>query len=43
MTKTEENKGKISETEKSIEVAAVDVKKVAKESQKEQGLFNSRK
>ncbi|MCB2338721.1 C40 family peptidase [Clostridium estertheticum] len=42
MIKTEDNKGKISETEKSIEVAAVEVKKVAKESQKEQGLFNSR-
>ncbi|MBU3159741.1 C40 family peptidase [Clostridium frigoris] len=42
MIKTEENKGKISETQKSIEVAAVEVKKVAKESQKEQELFNSR-
>ncbi|MBU3074914.1 C40 family peptidase [Clostridium estertheticum] len=42
MIKTEDNKRKISETEKSIEVAAVEVKKVAKESQKEQGLFNSR-
>ncbi|MBU3177830.1 C40 family peptidase [Clostridium estertheticum] len=42
MIKTEDNKRKMSETEKSIEVAAVEVKNVAKESQKEQGLFNSR-
>ena len=42
MIKMEDNERKISKTEKSIEVASVEVKKVAKESQKEQGLFNSR-
>ena len=42
MAKTEENKGKISETEKAIESATAEVKQVEKESQKEQELFNSR-
>jgi peptidoglycan hydrolase CwlO-like protein len=42
MAKTEENKGKITETEKAIESATADVKKVEKESEKQQELFNSR-
>jgi cell wall-associated NlpC family hydrolase len=42
MAKTEENQGKISETEKAIESAAVEVKRVENEAQKEQELFNSR-
>ena len=42
MTKTEENKGKISETKNEIESAAAQVKKVEKDTQKEQDLYNSR-
>ena len=42
MAKTEENKGKISETEKAIANAAIEIIKVEKESEKEQELFNSR-
>ena len=42
MAKTEENKIKISETQKAIKKASAEVKKVEKEAQKEQDLFNSR-
>jgi cell wall-associated NlpC family hydrolase len=42
MAKTEDNKGKISETEKAIKSAAIQVKKVENEAQVEQELFNSR-
>jgi len=42
MAKTEENKIKISKTEKAIEKASAEVKQVEKEAQKEQELFNSR-
>ena len=42
MAKTEENKIKISETEKAIKKALTEVKKIEKEAQKEQELFNSR-
>ncbi len=42
MAKTEENKVKISETEKAIESASVQIKKVETEAQAEQELFNSR-
>jgi cell wall-associated NlpC family hydrolase len=42
MAKTEENKKKITETEKGIESAAAEIKEVEKESEKEQQLFNSR-
>jgi cell wall-associated NlpC family hydrolase len=42
MAKTEENKGKINETEKAIQSATVEVNRVEKESEKQQELFNSR-
>ncbi|MGH4121083.1 NlpC/P60 family protein [Clostridium sp.] len=42
MAKTEENKGKIAGTEKAIESAAIEVKRVENEAQKEQELYNSR-
>jgi len=42
MTKTEENKGKISAAKKEMESAAAQVKKVEKDTQKEQELYNSR-
>jgi len=42
MTKTEENKGKISVTKKAMESAAAQVKMVEKDTQKEQELYNSR-
>ena len=42
MAKTQENKAKIAETGKAIESAAVEIKKVEKEAQTEQKLFNKR-
>ena len=42
MAKTKENKIKISETEKAIVSAALEIKKVEKEAQTEQELFNGR-
>ena len=42
MAKTQENKSKISVTEKEIANAAVEIKEIEKESEKEQELFNSR-
>jgi len=42
MAKTEENKVKISETEKATEIATAEIKRVEKETEKEQKLFNSR-
>ena len=42
MDKTEENKGKITETEKEIKNAATDIIKTEKDAKKEQELFNSR-
>jgi cell wall-associated NlpC family hydrolase len=42
MAKTEENKVKIAGTEKAIESAAIEVKRVENEAQKEQELYNSR-
>ncbi|MGK0465580.1 NlpC/P60 family protein [Clostridium sp.] len=42
MAKTEENKGKIAGTEKAIKSAAIEVKRVENEVQKEQKLYNSR-
>jgi cell wall-associated NlpC family hydrolase len=42
MARTEENKGKISTIEKQIANAAVEIKEIEKESEKEQELFNSR-
>jgi cell wall-associated NlpC family hydrolase len=42
MAKEEENKIKIVETEKATEIAAKEIKKVEKEAEKEQVLFNSR-
>jgi cell wall-associated NlpC family hydrolase len=42
MAKTEENKGKIAGTQKAIESAAIELKRVENEAQKEQELYNSR-
>lgn len=42
MAKTEENKGKISQTESEIKKSAAEVALVEKQAQKEQDLFNSR-
>lgn len=42
MAKTDENKGKIAGTERAIESAAIEVKRVEDEAQKEQELYNSR-
>ena len=42
MSKTEENKGKISHTEKAIKRAAAGIKQIEKENKKEQELFNNR-
>ncbi|MBZ9609439.1 NlpC/P60 family protein [Clostridium estertheticum] len=42
MAKTEENKDKISKTEKAIESAAVEINQFEKEAEKEQKVFNSR-
>ncbi|MEK6264192.1 MAG: NlpC/P60 family protein [Clostridium sp.] len=42
MAKTDENKGKIAGTEKAIESAAIEVKRVENEAQKEQELYNGR-
>ena len=42
MTKTEDNKGKMAQTEKSIESATLKIKKVKSDTQEEQKLYNSR-
>jgi peptidoglycan hydrolase CwlO-like protein len=42
MTKTDENKVKISQTERAMEIAAAKIVQVEKETQKEEELFNSR-